>query len=164
LTVADIVVACALVLPFQTALDAGFRKAMPNVSNWMDRVIKLPEVVARLGNVKFAAKVIKAQVVAKKEEVKVAAKKDKAEGHDDDEEKPAKKEVDPLDVLPPSKFDLYNFKTFFVNSKDRRGEGMKAFFEQYDKEGYCIYFVNYTMYEGEGVVTYQTANLLNGFL
>jgi len=41
---------------------------------------------------------------------------------------------------------------------------MKAFFEQYDKAGYSIYFVHYDKYEGEGVVLYQTANMLNGFL
>jgi len=41
---------------------------------------------------------------------------------------------------------------------------MKFFFENYDKEGYSIYFIHYNKYEGEGQVIYQTANLLNGFL
>ncbi len=41
---------------------------------------------------------------------------------------------------------------------------MKRFFQDYDKEGYSIYFVHYDKYEGEGVVHYQTSNLMNGFL
>jgi len=116
LTIADLVVSFALVLPFQVALDGGFRKAMGNIAGLVDRVIHLPEVVKRLGNVKFAAKIIKPQV-PKKEEKKVAPKAEKKEaaGDDDEEEKPAKKEANPLDVLPPTPFDLYAFKTFFVN-------------------------------------------------
>lgn len=70
LTVADLIVACSLILPFQTALDGGFRKAMQNVTNLVEKIVKLPEVVKRLGNVKFAHKVIKAVAPPKKEEVK----------------------------------------------------------------------------------------------
>jgi elongation factor 1-gamma len=165
LTVADLVVACSLILPFQTALDGGFRKAMQNVTNLVDKIVKLPEVVKRLGNVKFAHKVIKAQVAPKKEEAKKEVKKAAAHAEDgDEEEKPVKKEANPLDTLPPSPFDLYSFKTFFVNSKDKRGEGMKFFFENYDRAGYCVYFIHYEKYEGEGTVLYQTANGMNGFL
>lgn len=69
-----------------------------------------------------------------------------------------------MDVLPPTSFDLYNFKTFFVNEPDRRGNGMKFFFENYDRAGYSIYFLHYEKYEGEGQVQYQFSNLLNGFL
>jgi len=136
---------------------------MPNISNLVDKIIHLPEVKARLGNVKFAAKILKPTFPAKKEEAKVAPKKaDKKD--DDEEEKPAKKEANPLDVLPPTPFDLYAFKTLFVNHTDRKGEGMKFFFDNYDREGYSIYYITYEMYEGEGKVLFQTANMLNGFL
>jgi len=36
-TVADILLATAMIPLFQTVLDAGFRKAMPNFSNWFAR-------------------------------------------------------------------------------------------------------------------------------
>jgi len=49
LTVADVVATIALVLPFQTALDAGFRKAIPNLDKWAHKIVSLPEVVARMG-------------------------------------------------------------------------------------------------------------------
>jgi len=41
---------------------------------------------------------------------------------------------------------------------------MKFFFDNYDREGYSIFFIHYDMYEGEGKVLFQTANMLNGFL
>ena len=41
---------------------------------------------------------------------------------------------------------------------------MKRFFETYDPAGYTIYYCKYEKYEGEGVVHYQTSNLMNGFL
>lgn len=163
LTVADVVVAFSLIFPFQVALDGGFRKSVaPNVTAWMERFIALPEVVRRLGHVKFCAKPQKAVAPPKKEEEKkpVAVAKPK------DEEKPAKKEGDPLDELPPSKLDLNNFKNYFVNltPEQKKDEGMKYFFDNYDPEGYSLYFAKYEKYEGEGVVLYQTSNLMNGFL
>lgn len=161
-TVADVVVGVTLLLPYQLALDAGFRKAMPNVSAWLEKFVKLPQVVSRLGHVKFAAKIVKPVAPPKKEEKKEAAPAKKAEKTEDGDV--MKKEKNPLDCLPPSKFVLPEFKTFFVNLQDKRGEGMKRFFETYDPEGYSIFFVHYDKYEGEGVVLYQTKNLMDGFL
>jgi elongation factor 1-gamma len=161
-----VVAGVALMIPFQVVLDAGFRKAMPHVAAWMERFFKLPEVVKRMGNVKFCQKQIKAVFAEKKKEEmkqappKKAAKKD----DDDDEDKPAKSEKNPIDALPPSKFVLPEFKTYFVNLADKRGEGMNHFFEKYDKEGYCIYFMHYDKYEGEGVELYKTQNMLSIFL
>ena len=173
LTVADIYLALPLILLFQTSLDGGFRKAVPNVNSWIESFIKLPEVVARIGHVKFCSKVIKPTLVEKKKEEapKPAAAPKKAEkpaatAGDDDEEvekKPAGK--NPLDLLPPSKFVLPDFKTYFVNLGDKKAtDGMKHFFENYDPEGYSLWFTHYDKYEGEGVLLYQTSNLMNGFL
>jgi elongation factor 1-gamma len=133
---------------------------MPNVSAWLERFVKIPEVVNRLGYVKFAAKPLKPVAPPKKEEPKKveAPKKEKEEG-----EAAPKKEKNPLDSLPPSKFVLPDFKTYFVNLPDRL-EGMPRFFAEYDHEGYSIYFCHYDKYEGEGKVLYQTSNLMNGFL
>lgn len=165
-TIADIAVAVQLIPIFQTILDGGFRKAMANVSSWLDNLVKLPEVVKRMGHVKFAAKAIKVNFAAppKKEEapkpVAVAKKADDEEG--EGEKKSGK---NPLDSLPPSSFVLPDFKSFFVNLGDKKAtEGMARFFETYDPQGYTIYFVHYDKYEGEGVVLYQTSNLMNGFL
>lgn len=105
LTVADIYIAVPLILLFQTTLDGGFRKAVPYVSSWIEAFIKIPEVIARLGNVKLCSKVIKPTVIEKKKEEapKPVAAPKKVEkptttGDDDDEEvekKPSSK--NPLD-------------------------------------------------------------------
>jgi elongation factor 1-gamma len=169
-TVADIAVAIQLIPLYQTTLDGGFRKAMPNVTAWLESLIKLPEFVSRIGNVKFTQKALKPILAAeKKEEVKAAPKaaaKPAPKEDDDDEgaeKKPAGK--NPLDLLPPSKFVLPEFKTYFVNLGDKKAtEGMDHFFKNYDPEGYSLFFVHYDKYEGEGVLLYQTSNLMNGFL
>jgi len=138
---------------------------MPNAAAWMERFVKIPEVVKRWGHIKFAAKTVKPATVQAEKKVEEKPKAEaKKEGGDDDEEKPKKKEVNPLDILPPTTFDLYAFKTYFVNHADRRGEGMKFFFDNYDRAGYSIYFVHYEKAEGEGKVGYVFLNFLNGFL
>jgi hypothetical protein len=44
---------------------------MPNAANWIERIVRLPEAAKRLGNIKFAAKALKANTVtAPKEEKK----------------------------------------------------------------------------------------------
>ena len=52
-----------------------------------------------------------------------------------------------------------------MNLGDQKAtEGMKTFFETYDPEGYSLWFTHYEKYDGEGVLLYQTSNLMNGFL
>ena len=43
-TVADLVIGLPLVTMYQTVLDGGFRKAMPHATQWIERLIQLPEV------------------------------------------------------------------------------------------------------------------------
>ena len=165
LTLADLIVAFTLLLPLQTVLDGGFRKSVaPNVAAWIDRVLSTPEVVRRVGLVKLAQKVLKPVAPPKKEEPKKEVKPVAKAAEGEEEEAKPKKQVDPLDALPPSKLDLPTFKTYFVNLADKRGEGMKHYFDNYDPEGYSLYYAKYEKAEGEGAVTYQFANLLNGFL
>jgi len=64
---------------------------MPNVSAWLERLVKIPEVVNRLGYVKFAAKPLKPVAPPKKEEpkkVEAPKKENKEEGAEKKEKKP----------------------------------------------------------------------------
>jgi len=109
LTLADIVVANMLLYMFQLVLDAGFRKAMKNVTAWAESIYALESFTKVTGKVVFCAKALKPQVKEeKKEEKKKAAptpapvvKKEKVK--------------DNVESLPPTSFNLYDFKTFFVN-------------------------------------------------
>ena len=58
-SIADICVVVSLILPFQTVLDAGFRKAMGNVSAWFERVMGLPSFVKVFGRVRMCDKALK---------------------------------------------------------------------------------------------------------
>jgi len=80
-TLADIVCFNAYMVPFTLVLDAGFRKAMPNVSAWFERVSRQSAVINTCGIVRMCSKAIKpvdpSKVVAvelpKVEEKKTAA-------------------------------------------------------------------------------------------
>jgi elongation factor 1-gamma len=171
-TVADIALALMLIPIYQTTLDGGFRKAMPNVTNWIESLIKLPQFSARIGNVKFAQKAIKPLLAEKKEEVKAVAKpapKKEEDGEEDGEKKSGK---NPLDLLPPSPWILPDFKGFFVNigkgetaGMTKSKEGMDRFWKEFDPEGYSIWFLHYERYDdNENVKDYMSKNFLDMFI
>lgn len=155
-TLADLVLATQFIMPMQTVLDGGFRKAMPDFGAWFDRVVALPEFVAVCGHIKACAKGVKPQIKAEKKEEKKVAPKAAAKPKDDDdgEDKPEKKPKSALELLPPTNFDLFNFKTFMVNVPDKKGEGIDELKKLMDKEGFSIWFLHYEMYGNEGKVLY----------
>ena len=92
LTLADIFVAVALALPFQTVLDAGVRKGFAAAGDWSAKIYGLPELKSVLGQIRLCDKPLKPVTVAdpKVEKPKKEEKKK--------EEKPApKKEEKKLD-------------------------------------------------------------------
>lgn len=108
----------------------------------------------------------KAEKPEKKAEKPKEAKKEtkKAAEPEEEEEKPKEKsEKNPLDLLPPTSFNLFDFKTLIVNAQDKKA-AVKTFFEQYDPQGFSIWFITYDKAEGEGNVLFLTNNLMNGFL
>ena len=56
LTLADVFVAIYLAPAFQLALDAGFRKAMPHLAAWFEKMTALPLIVRTIGYVKLCQK------------------------------------------------------------------------------------------------------------
>jgi len=94
---------------------------------------------------------------------KPAAKKPKDDEEDDDAPKEDKKEKNPLDALPPSTFNLFDFKTLFVNATSKQ-EALDFFWKNFDASGYSLWFIVYEKAEGEGKVLFLTSNLMNGFI
>jgi len=159
ITLADFVLAMALMRPLQTTLDAGFRKAMKNVGAWAESVYAQESVKKVCGSVQLAAKALKPIVtVEKKEEKKKAAPAPAA---------PKKKEEKPKDnveALPPTNFNVYDFKTLYVNHKDKKGAAVDTWYEMLDWEGWSFWHFHYEIYEDEGAKLHVTNNLMNGFL
>jgi elongation factor 1-gamma len=160
LSLADVFLANLFLYPFQTILDGGFRKAMKNITKWAESVYALESFVKITGRVQLAAKALKPVLKAepKKEEKKKEAPVQAAPKVK--EEKPK----DNVESLPPSPFDLYNFKTFFVNHPDKKGEAVDQWYKDLDWEGWAFWHLHYDKYEGEGVKLHVTNNLLGGFL
>lgn len=182
LSLADLVVACGFIVAQQTMLEAGFRKAMPHYSAWFERVVAHDAFKAVCGVVKSCQKSIKPQIAAapKKEEKKPAQAAPKKEAAGDDDA-PAKKPKSELDALPPTPFDLFNFKTFFVNHPDKGGQAIDLFLNgpaseefqkewMFDKDGWSLHHMHYEMYvdskgvRQEGNKVYHTENMVDGFL
>jgi elongation factor 1-gamma len=180
LSLADVVLAATLYRLYELVLDSPFRKAFVNVNRWFTTVVNQPEFKSVAGEMKFCekmqvAKETKAEekpVEEKKPEAKKEAapkketpkkKKDEEEEEEDlaaQEEKP--KGPNPLDLLPPSKFVLDEWKRVYSN-EDTRTKAIPWFWENLDKEGYSIHFGEYK-YNNELAKLYMTANLVGGFL
>jgi len=157
-TLADIVLAAGFSLYFQVILDQGFGKAAPKACAWFARVSALPEFVAVFGKIRLAKKSIKPVLKTEEKKPKAAAAAAKPK-----EDMP-KKDVNPLEALPPTPFDLFNFKTYYVNVPDKAVEGWAKFMEMVDLEGYAFWFLHYEKVGNEGQIEYQFENLLEGFL
>ena len=58
-TIADVIVATHLIVSFQTLYDAGYRKAIPNATEWFERISSLPSFVKYCAYVKLVDKPFK---------------------------------------------------------------------------------------------------------
>lgn len=114
-SLADIILASSLMYAFQTCLDGGYRKSVKNVDAWAAKVYALPEMEKVHGKVALAAKALKPVCTAEK---KAEPKKKVAEQPKAEKPKKEEKPKDNVESLPPTPFDLYSFKTFFINHKD----------------------------------------------
>lgn len=74
-----------------------------------------------------------------------------------------KKKKNPLDLLPPTNFNLYDYKTLYINSKNKR-EALDELWKLFDPQGFSIWYVRYNKDDDEGKKLYMTNNLLRGVL
>ena len=112
ITLADIALACALLLPMKIILDEPFRKPYPCVTRWFLTCVNQPEFMKVVGEVVLCKKALKASGAAAPQE-KGAKKKGKEQKKEKKEAKPKaqpaaapaakpKKAKNPLDELPKS--------------------------------------------------------------
>ncbi|RHN65166.1 putative translation elongation factor EF1B, gamma chain, S-crystallin [Medicago truncatula] len=74
------------------------------------------------------------------------------------------KPKNPLDLLPPSKMILDDWKRLYSNTKNNfREVAIKGFWDMYDPEGYSLWFCDYK-YNDENTVSFVTLNKVGGFL
>lgn len=169
ITLADIVIASALVYPFKMVLDKEFRKPFTAVNRWFSTLVNQPEFQAVIGDVPLIDVALHAdgdESGAKKEKKAAPAKKEKAKKEEVVEEAPKPKKVEhPLAVLnreKPSPLVLDAWKVEYSNNKDL-SKAMEWFWEKFDAEGYSLWFCDYN-YNNENTKLFMTCNAVSGFL
>jgi len=72
-------------------------------------------------------------------------------------------ENNPLDALPPSKFDLEKFKPEFIKNTNKKS-AMKNFWKNYDPERYSLWYIEYNNEPNECVTLFRTCVIKGGIL
>lgn len=175
-TLADIVMTCNLSVGFRFILTKSFIKDYPHVERYFWTMVNQPNFAKIMGEIKQAETIpavpskkpaqTKEPAKPKKEEPKKEAKKEepKPKEEAEEEEAPKPKPKNPLDLLPPSKMVLDDWKRLYSNTKTNfREVAIKGFWEMYDPEGYSLWFCDYK-YNEENSVSFVTLNKVGGFL
>jgi elongation factor 1-gamma len=172
-TLADICVFASLLEPYRRVLDVGFRKGFNNLTRWFNMMAHQPNVAAIVGDVvlctkaqepkKEEAKEQPKKAEKPKEQPKKAEKKPAADDEEEEEkEKPKEKPKNPLDLLPPGKFTMDEWKRVYSN-EDTVKVAIPWFWEHYDTEGYSYWFAKYK-YEHNEPQMFMVANSLTGWI
>jgi len=180
ITLADIVVATSVFRLYELVLDASFRKSFVNTNRWYLTVVNQPNVASVVGSVTLCDKMQVAKPSAapapkeekkkeekkpkeeKPKEEKPKKKKDEEEDDGEDEEIREKKAPNPLDLLPPSSFNLDDWKRKYSNADDTRGDACPYFWKNFDKAGWSVWAGKYK-YPKELEQVFKTCNLVGGF-
>jgi elongation factor 1-gamma len=164
ITLADIVIGSALVLVYKQFATLETRQQYKNVTRYFTTLVNQPEFKAVIGEVTLC------ETRAKYEKPKAAPKavpkpaaKPLAEDQDLDEAQleKAKKPKSKLDLLPPSSFNLEDWKRFYSNN-DTKPDAMNYFWQHFDPQGYSLWKVDYK-YNDELTKVFMTSNLVGGF-
>ena len=173
ITLADIVLFRYLRFFMMFQFPEGMRKKLlPNVTKWFDNIMKTKEATKAYGRTvlcKIPLKPFTEKIIRNKPNVKnINKNKDKNEKNivkekKEEETGEKKKGTNPLDLLPPSKFNLEEFKRSFLNNKNKE-EALKKFWEDYDPEGYSLWWIEYQNLPEEGKELNRTSNAKSFFL
>ncbi|KAK7265508.1 hypothetical protein RJT34_33128 [Clitoria ternatea] len=179
-TLADIIMTCNLYLGFANILIKSFTSEFPHVERYFWTLVNQPNFRKILGQVKQTDAIPpvqsakkpsqpkeskpKAKDEPKKEAKKEASKEPEKAKEEAEEEAPKPKPKNPLDLLPPSKMILDEWKRLYSNTKTNfREVAIKGFWDMYDPEGYSLWFCDYK-YNDENTVSFVTLNKVSGFL
>lgn len=173
-TLADIITVCNLAYGFKGIMTKNFTSDFPHVERYFWTLINQPNFKKVWGDVqqlesvppvpsKKPAQPKEAAKPKPKEEPKKEAKKEEPKAVEE-EEAPKPKAKNPLDLLPPSKMVLDDWKRLYSNTKTNfREVAVKGFWDMYDPEGYSLWFCDYK-YNDENMVSFVTMNKVGGFL
>lgn len=187
LTLADVSMACDLMMGYQHVADEKFRKPFGNLNRWFMTVMNQDKVKAVVGSLtlcdkrqefcadKHAKQMAVAGTEKKAKEPKPAkeakpakepkAAKPKKEESDKEEEDPAlaePKSKDPFQDMPKGTFNMDEFKRTYSN-EDTLKVALPYFWKHYEenKEFYSLWYCEYKYPEDLSKV-FMTSNLIGG--
>jgi len=159
-------------------LDAEFRAPFVNVNRYFKTMVNQSEFKAVIGDVAFCEKMAvfdptnipKPSQQPQQHQPKEHHHQEK-QPHQPKEQKPKEekekeetfeepKTANPLDSLPPSKFNLENWKRFYSNNDE--ATAIKFFWENIDLEGFSLWYCSYKEKELKQKI-FMTCNLVGGF-
>ena len=177
ISLADITLATALLLPFKLMLDAKARKALPCTTRWFTTCVNQPAFIAVLGNTVLCTTALVPKGYSEKsappkksgkDAKKSKETKDKSQKNGTEAApapKPAaKKPKHYCELLPKSPFVLDEWKRKYSNAPG--GDCYKVmpwFWENLDTAGYSVYMGDYN-YNAELTVSFMVSNLAGGFV
>nr|AFK34308.1 unknown [Medicago truncatula] len=173
-TLADIITTSNLYIGFAKLLVKSFTSEFPHVERYFWTLVNQPNFRKTLGQVKqteamppipSAKQQPKESKPKTKDEPKKVAKSEPEKPKVEvEEEAPKPKPKNPLDLLPPSKMILDDWKRLYSNTKRNfREVAIKGFWDMYDPEGYSLWFCDYK-YNDENTASFVTLNKVGGFL
>jgi elongation factor 1-gamma len=166
-TLADIILASSLFAGFRMLFDAKFRKPFGNVVRWFSTVVRQPNFAAVAGPLTLATEMavyVPKAAPAAAAPAPAAAASTGAGAEEDDEDKPSKKAPNPLDLLPPTKLNLEEFKRVYSNNtKDIRGTVLPWLWEHFEADGWSFWFADY-LFNQDLTKMFMTSNLTRGFV
>jgi elongation factor 1-gamma len=186
ISLADIVVASSVGVLYLHVFDPPARKQYSSVTRWFITMINQPEFRSVIGEVKLCEKAPtipttssasstatnkateqqQQQQQPKKESKKESKKKkdEEEEPPEDDEFKEPKKKSK-LESLPPSTFNLDEWKRTYSNLKDTRKDALPWLWKNFDPQGYSFWFADYK-YSSElnTEPLFKILNLVNGWI
>ncbi|XP_049849336.1 elongation factor 1-gamma-A-like isoform X2 [Schistocerca gregaria] len=158
-SLADIVIACTLHIPYQKVFSPDYRKPFGNVTRWFKTIINQPKF---LSVVPAPFSMCTEMAVAAPQAAPQAAPKSEPEPKPSaNGASPAKK--NPLDLLAPTSFDLEEWKRVFSNNRKDPMYAVNWFWEHYDSAGWSLWFAEYK-YNEELTKGFMVSNLINGFM
>ncbi len=160
ITLADLVLTSLLAPAFAFFLTASNRMSMVNLTRWFTTMINQPNVKAVLGETRFCDE-RKEYVPAAAAPAPVAAKPAAPEAEEAaEEEAPKPKPKTSFELLPPTTFNLEDWKRFYSNN-DTRPTAIDYFWKNFDPAGFTIWRIDYK-YNNELTRIFMTCNLITG--
>lgn len=157
ITIADIAMVCGLSLIFGDVIEASDRSSMMHLTRYFITVRNQPYFLEIMG----APKLCTHRVIAEPVKPTPAPKASEEQEEEEEEAKPAPKVKNAMDLLPPSKFNLEDWKRYYSNAEETRPDATNWFWNHYDPEGFSIWRADY-MYNEELKKIFMTCNLITG--